>query len=844
MSKVNENGVSRAVIHTLLGRPGDSVRSEREQAFLRLGILAATFCYLLLLTLENGLTEQLRDGFVFISSVSAVALGILASTYLRPVESGARKVFGAAMDLFGFSIALILTEEAGAPWFGIYLWVIFGNTLRYGMRHLYISTSFAVAGFSCVLLVSDYWQSHTSLGVGLLVSLVVLPGYAAALAQRLRNAQLAAESANRAKSQFLANMSHEIRTPLNGILGAAELLRERELPDKERHFVDVIGNSGAVLLQLINNILDLSKIEANKLVTETRPFDLHAFLGALTEMMEIHAHKRGIRLLCCVDPRVPYKLKGDEQYLKQTLINLMSNGIKFTEKGEVELRCELVGAVSGSSVELQFSVRDTGIGIPVEQQEKILEPFTQAEGSAARLFGGTGLGTTIARDLVRLMGGELSLDSVPGEGTTFRFTLPLELDDAVSPASDTLPMVGRSVLVLSANEAAEETLSSRLHAWSIDVLAARDASEAEQLLREMSRGYVPVAAVVVDAVFAETLPERWRGEGLLADDVKVIVSAMKESADAFPEEKRLSPYRVWVANEEELFNALHSIHFPCELEDFGSVNVVEKVRPLNILITDDNSANRLILASMLRNEGHRVIETDSGQAFLDAVEEEEFDLALVDMHMPDMSGIDTFQLYRFAHASDEMIPFVVITADVTEATRTACRDAGIEHMVSKPIDRKQLLDTIEKLTGGEDTVSVAEEVDPQPDSLEEVPMVDADKVEELMVLDTGTTLVVRILDYFMQDAGDTIAQMRKALEERDYYGMKDLAHALRGSAANVGLPQVQLASEQLELQPETRFMGMHPGQIDELEELVHESVHQLAIQFGLEKPRPNLRVVS
>lgn len=852
MSKSEDSKVNKTLIQIVLGNADDPVRSEREQALLRIIIPVVFFFYLL--TDSGGekfLNPDHQHPLVFVGGFLFVALLLLTSTFTYPVPSLVRRGITIFIDMAATSYLMYLSGAAGAPWFGVYLWIIFGNTLRYGGWSLYFSTVLAVTGFSIVLLGSNYWHENISMGIGVLVSLLVLPGYAAALAQRLRNAQLAAENANQAKSQFLAIMSHEIRTPLNGIIGATELLQERKLPDEDKRFVDIINHSGSTLLQLINNILDLSKIEANKLVGETVSFDLHEFFGSLTDMMNIQAQKKGIRLSSIVDPRISYHLMGDEHFLKQVLINLLGNGIKFTEKGEVELRCELAGPIPDSGpVILRFSVRDTGIGIPLEQQEKILEPFVQAENSTSRRFGGTGLGTAIARDLVELMGGELSLESVPGEGTTFHFTLPLVLDAAAANTSDQLPMVGRTVLSLIRDEDSEAVVSSRLQEWSLNVLSAADVSRAEQVLRKASRECAPIAAIVMDENFIKTMAfslERWRREGLIPDDLTVVVASLKDEAPSFSEDKpgeRLSSHLVWVESEEELSNALHAIRFPCDLGEDVLAEPLDEVQPLNILIADDNSTNRIILSSMLSNAGHRVIETDSGEAFLDAVEAEDFDLALVDMHMPDMNGIETFQLYRFAHVSEEAIPFIVITADVTEATHTACRDAGIDTTLSKPIDNKQLFDAIERLTKGESRVSPEEETVMTPASSDDVPMVDLGKVEELKSLDTGTGLVAHIVECFMEDAAETIVQMRTALQDRDYFGMKDLAHALRGSAANVGLLRVQLASEQLELQLETQFMQMSTSQIDQLEDLVQESAHLLAVQFGLEKPRPELRVVS
>ncbi len=852
MKDSKQNGVDKTLVQIILGKPDDPIRSEREQAILRVIITICFLSYLLSVDNKDATGILWSNGlWAFVGFFLVGSLVIYLTTFLWPKKHRVRRIVSIIYDIGWFSYGLMLTEGLGAPWFPVYLWITFGNTLRYGIRYLYLSSTLSVLGFSAVLAISKYWQSHFSLGIGLLVSLLVLPAYAAALAQRLRNAQLAAENANQAKSQFLANMSHEIRTPLNGIIGAAELLQERKLPDDDRHFVEIINHSSSTLMRLVNKILDLSKIEANKLTCETVSFDLHEFISSLTHTMDIQAQKKGVRLIRTIDPRIPYRLRGDEHHMKQVLINLLGNAIKFTDEGEVELRCEMLSSdTTSDSIALQFSVRDTGIGIPLDQQEKILEPFVQAESSTSRRFGGTGLGITIARDLIELMGGELSLESVPGEGTTFRFTLPLLRDNAASSGDDQLPMIGRTVLFLTRDKESEAAVSLRLQEWGINVLSAMDVTRAEQLLRNASRECTPIAAVVMDGAFFNTMAfslERWRRESLICNDLTIVVVDLKNEAPSSPigeEHERLSSHLVRVKSEEELFNALHSVHFAYDPGENILSEPENGVHPLNILIADDNSTNRLILSKMLSNAGHHVVETHSGETFLEAVEAGDFDVALVDMHMPDMNGIDTFQMYRFAHANDEAIPFAIITADVTEATRIACQDAGIETILSKPIDSRQLLDTIERLTSGKDRVPPEEQAVATSVPTNELPVVDSGKIEELRSLDTGIGLVERIMECFLEDARNTLTHMRKAVESRDYFRMKDMAHALRGSAANVGLLQVQAASKQLELQPEEEFMRLQPAQIDQLKELVQESAHQLSVQFGLKKPRPELRVVS
>jgi two-component system sensor histidine kinase RpfC len=778
----------------------------------------------------------------FVMVFLAVAVPLAIATYLSKQPSFLRRGLAILLDISATSYLLYISGESGAPWFGVYLWIIFGNTLRYGDWSLYFSTALAVSGFGLVVMFSDYWEMHRAMGIGLLVTLVVLPAYAAALARRLRNAQKAAEAANEAKSQFLAYMSHEIRTPLNGVIGAAELLSEHELPREDRHLVEIINRSGRVLLELINNVLDLSKIEANRLTSEKAPFDLHRLMNVVADMMSVQAEKKGLRLVRNIDPRIPFHLVGDENHLKQVLVNLVGNAIKFTEEGEVEIGCTLVSH-DERTVSVEFSVRDTGIGIEPQMQEKILEPFVQADASTSRKYGGTGLGTAISRELVELMGGELTLESRPGKGTRFRFTLSMPVVEE-QPGSGQLPIAGRSVLALFESRSRALHYGKLLQEWDLEVMLADDLFQAERVLRQSFYDYSPVEAIVLCselAVAVGSSVRRWQREGLLAQEVPLIVVGRADEARG---SKNRLGNATWVESEMELFRALHSIGLSSEMEGDIFSEAREQVRPLNILIGDDNATNRLILASMLRNAGHQVKETENGEAFLEAIETDDYDLAMLDMHMPDMNGLEVYQLYQFAHAGEELIPFIVVTADTTEATRTACEEAGIDHILPKPISAVQLFQVIEQLGIGASHVALDAEAALSALSLEEVPVVDETKAEELLALDAGTELVSRIMDCFNEDTEAMLQQLKKAVQTQDYQGMREIAHALRGSAANLGLARLQLLAEQWEQMSEMAFMSTGGEELDELARLVQESARQLAIRFGLEKPRPRLRVVS
>ncbi len=804
-----------------------------------IGSLAALTCYF------AGFDPRIAFAF---TAYLVMNIGLAIAERNAIFQAQKRWLAAIILDV-AMTIATMLVDAEGMSWAYVFvLWMVLGNGFRFGLKWLAVASILSALGFGIVVSSTAFWQHIPQVGYGLVAALILIPGYCSTLIKRISYAKDQAETANRAKSYFLASVSHELRTPLNAILGYGNHLKQMGLPAKQNSMIEASVLAAEHLLHLIEQLIQVAKAESGSIKISKSPFNTTDVLKEVRDIMNVKAEEKGLELRLRAEPGCEQLIEGPEDTIRNILLNLVGNAIKFTDTGVVSISCSMQPSEIG--MHLTIRVSDTGIGIAQDSRMRIFQPFQQADDTVLNRFGGTGLGLAICKQLTEQIGGAISVDSIIGQGSCFQVIIPVNLIEAKSEIDSEAIDDEARVKILSLGNLKPELLASAQAAGDFLVrhINCLTADELKNEVNAIDLNNYQIALIDSELVrLIEPDDLIWT---IFADARVAPVLVQDTEALEFEDISLRAAFASVIPSSPDFQTLRSAVRIGCSFarQSYSKDNSETQTlsSPIRIsrkvLVADDNRTNRNVLATILESAGHEAVMVADGDEAIEALEEGNFDVLLLDVNMPRLNGIDAASMWRQIEGGRNHLPIIGVTADATTETEARCLAAGMDIRITKPFDAQHLLLLIDTYTAensynassatAEDPFAVVVSIAGQQNS--EAAIIDPTQINYLHSIG-DQAFVDEMISSFLMDIDETIDTMRVAVTLNDLHQFRFAAHAFKSSGQNIGASKLSQLSAKLEHVTENEFATESARYLKKIEDIL------LEVRFALTEFDSNIR---
>ncbi len=855
--------------------------TELEQSLVRILIATGLIIYLVY---KNQVTDEsqlnLSNHFQWIATVFMLAAITISLCIIKwPENSIFRHVVAIFLDMGALTYILIEAEEHASPFYAIYLWLIIGYGFRFGKKYLFIALCLALIGFGFVIYSIPFWKNNIYLSLGLWLGMLMNSLYLNTLLGRLYKALDQAEIANRAKRHFISSISHELRTPLNAIIGMVDLMESSPLNKEQKEMLDCMSTTSQVMLSQIEDVLDFAKIEAGKMTIEKSKFDLYQLVFSIIDIFRYQINPNKVSLNPVIACDVPQFLIGDERHIRQIMVNLIGNAVKFTERGQITIRIKKIEQGKNLTL-LRFFIIDTGIGIAYHAQPSIFDSFKQADESTARRYGGTGLGTAICQQLVKLMHGKIGFSSEPGLGSEFWFDLPFETPSDRSKENSQLIQAEKiHIFFMSNQEKNIENIKHYFSKYQAEIIATSFSGLSAAAIVKKIKDYGEINLLMIDFPMSiagycdnddKELVKNIMYSLSIAEKTASITSALiipdglsSKLADELIIALGLTAVlsapinEIVIENYVQLHLAANAINenksIVQELHDNKNeashdrlIQTQHEIAKAHILIAEDNPVNRKVLQKILDRAGYHYSIAKDGDEALDLIDKTKFDAIVLDMNMPGMSGLEIARIYNIISGKDERAPMIMFSANVTPDAKESSLKAGVDEFLPKPIKIDTFLNVLNKLLSkkrSEKNSALNLKFNDEKIIQKSYVVLELTTLMGLEEVSTDPLFLDELIQEFITENKKTVLKFEEVMQAEHSEEIKDVLHYLKGAAVSVGAMELLQYCKKIEKMNALEINQLKENIVAAMKNYAHNLCNALE-NYRFQRRRKTMALVS